>query len=80
RMGMQYHWSNRGYGSFNDFLMDLKQSKRKTIRQERKKVAAQGLKLLRLRGDDIKVRQDDVMVRRYDVMVRRDDVMVMGEL
>ncbi|CAI5459937.1 unnamed protein product [Closterium sp. Yama58-4] len=54
RMGMQYHWSNRGYGSFNDFLMDLKQSKRKTIRQERKKVAAQGLKLLRLRGDDIK--------------------------
>jgi predicted N-acyltransferase len=35
--------------------MDLKQSKRKNIRQERKKVQAQNLHLKRLRGDDIKV-------------------------
>ncbi|GJP32237.1 hypothetical protein CLOM_g16831 [Closterium sp. NIES-68] len=65
RIGMQYHWRNRGYGSFNDFLMDLKQSKRKTIRQERKKVAAQGLKLLRLRGDDIKAHHWDSFFRFY---------------
>jgi predicted N-acyltransferase len=38
RIGMQYHWKNCNYGSFDDFLMDLKQSKRKNIRQERKKV------------------------------------------
>ncbi|GBG64949.1 hypothetical protein CBR_g48698 [Chara braunii] len=35
--------------------MDLKQSRRKTIRQERKKIKLQGLTLKRLRGNDIKV-------------------------
>eukprot|EP00951_Prasinocladus_malaysianus_P011069 scaffold81723_cov40-Prasinocladus_malaysianus.AAC.1 len=33
RVGIQYHWQNKGYTNFNDFLMDLKQSKRKSIRQ-----------------------------------------------
>jgi predicted N-acyltransferase len=35
---MQYHWKNRDYKNFDEFLMDMKQSKRKNIRQERKKV------------------------------------------
>ena len=34
--------------------MQLKQSRRKNIRQERKGVAQQGLKLRRLSGDDLK--------------------------
>lgn len=33
RTGIQYHWENRGYLTFEDFLADLKQSKRKNIRQ-----------------------------------------------
>ena len=33
RSGIQYHWENRGYTAFEDFLADLKQSKRKNIRQ-----------------------------------------------
>ena len=33
RNGIQYHWENRGYSTFEDFLADLKQSKRKNIRQ-----------------------------------------------
>ncbi|XP_020587996.1 uncharacterized protein LOC110029867 isoform X2 [Phalaenopsis equestris] len=37
RIGMQYHWKNRNYKNFDEFLMDMKQTKRKTIRQERKK-------------------------------------------
>lgn len=35
RRGIQYHWSNRGYATFDDFLADLKQRKRKNIRQVR---------------------------------------------
>ncbi|XP_020673271.1 uncharacterized protein LOC110092915 isoform X1 [Dendrobium catenatum] len=54
RIGMQYHWKNRNYKNFDEFLMDMKQSKRKTIRQERKKILAQNLKMKRLRGDEIK--------------------------
>lgn len=37
RRGIQYHWENKpgGYDSFDDFLADLKQRKRKSIRQVR---------------------------------------------
>jgi hypothetical protein len=35
RRGIQYHWENRGYNTFDDFLADLKQRKRKNIRQVR---------------------------------------------
>ena len=51
RTGVQYHWHNRGYASFDDFLGGLKSSKRKMIRKERAKVKAQGLELETLTGD-----------------------------
>lgn len=35
RLGMQYHWSNQGYASFDEYLATLKQSRRKAIRQAR---------------------------------------------
>jgi len=53
RVGVQYHWDNAGYGCFDDFLMQLKQSRRKSIRQERNKVRAAGLTIARLRGTEI---------------------------
>ncbi|XP_043687458.1 uncharacterized protein LOC122638661 isoform X2 [Telopea speciosissima] len=65
RIGMQYHWKNRNYRSFDDFLMDMKQSKRKNIRQERKKISTQNLKMKRLRGDEIKARHWDSFYKFY---------------
>ena len=35
RHGVQYHWFNRGYSSFEDFLAALTSRKRKTLRKER---------------------------------------------
>ena len=35
RHGIQYHWFNRGYASFDDFLAALSSRKRKAIRKER---------------------------------------------
>lgn len=35
RTGIQFHWENGGYDSFEDFLGVLRQSKRKAIRQVR---------------------------------------------
>ena len=35
RITQQFHWENRGYGSFDDFLADLSSRKRKNIRKER---------------------------------------------
>lgn len=53
RAGVQYHWHNRGYQSFDDFLATLKSSKRKMIKKERSKVQDQGLALETLTGDAI---------------------------
>jgi predicted N-acyltransferase len=50
RQGVQYHWRNRGYRSFDDFLGALKSSRRKTIRKERARIAEQGLNLEILTG------------------------------
>jgi predicted N-acyltransferase len=36
RMGQQFHWTNQGYRSFDDFLASLNARKRKTIRKERR--------------------------------------------
>lgn len=52
RHGIQYHWANRGYGSFDDFLGALASRKRKAIRKERA-TALSGLEVQELRGDEI---------------------------
>ncbi|KAL0335306.1 UNVERIFIED_CONTAM: hypothetical protein Sradi_4742500, partial [Sesamum radiatum] len=65
RIGMQYHWKNRDYRSFDEFLMDMKQSKRKNIRQERKKISAQNLTMKRLRGYEIKAKHWDMFYKFY---------------
>ncbi|XP_061978178.1 uncharacterized protein LOC133699065 isoform X2 [Populus nigra] len=65
RIGMQYHWKNRNYKNFDEFLMDMKQSKRKNIRQERKKVSTQNLSMKRLRGYEIKARHWDTFYSFY---------------
>lgn len=37
RVDQQFHWINKGYSSFSDFLSELSSSKRKTIRKERRR-------------------------------------------
>jgi uncharacterized protein len=51
RQGVQYHWHNRGYATFDDFLGALKSSKRKTIRKERARVREQDLSVEILTGN-----------------------------
>jgi predicted N-acyltransferase len=45
RAGVQYHWHNRGYRDFADFLDALKSPKRKMIRKERAAVRAAGVEI-----------------------------------
>ena len=53
RRGVQFHWRNAGYRSFDDFLATLTQPKRKKIRAERRKVGEAGVSLRRLAGREI---------------------------
>ena len=43
RTDQQFHWKNRGYRSFEDFLSDLSSAKRKNIRKERAAISAEDL-------------------------------------
>src|SRR3982751_78591 len=52
RHGIQYHWFNRGYASFDDFLVALRSTKRKAIRKERA-AARRDLEFRILRGAEI---------------------------
>ncbi|MSO85080.1 MAG: N-acetyltransferase [Rhodospirillales bacterium] len=54
RLGVQYHWQNRGYASFDDFLGNLASRKRKAIRKERAGVRAAGVVLTVLTGPDVR--------------------------
>jgi predicted N-acyltransferase len=60
RDGLQYHWFNRGYVSFDDFLATLASRKRKQIRKERKAAAA-GVEFVTLLGDEIGPAEWDAM-------------------
>jgi hypothetical protein len=65
RHGIQYHWRNRGYASFDDFLGALVSRKRKTIARERRRVAEAGITTPILTGADIKPRHWDAFHRFY---------------
>jgi predicted N-acyltransferase len=53
RLGQQYHWTNAGYRSFDDFLAALASRKRKAIRREREGARAFGGSIRALTGDAI---------------------------
>ncbi|MET0365270.1 MAG: GNAT family N-acetyltransferase [Sphingobium sp.] len=52
RQDSQFHWTNDGYGSFDDFLNALSSRKRKDIRKERER-AREGLEIVHLTGADL---------------------------
>lgn len=53
RVGMQFHWTNQGYATWDDFLGALASRKRKAIRRERREAQESGLTFRTLRGPEI---------------------------
>jgi predicted N-acyltransferase len=53
RIGQQFHWKNKNYKDFDDFLADLTSRKRKSIRKERNSIANHSLKFRWLSGINI---------------------------
>lgn len=65
RVGEQFHWENRGYATFEDFLAQLTSRKRKMIRRERREAAETGLTMTALTGGAIERRHWDAFFRFY---------------
>nr|WP_246209864.1 GNAT family N-acetyltransferase [Pikeienuella piscinae] len=65
REDQQFHWQNRGYETFDDFLVDLASRKRKNLRKERAAATANGVTIHRLTGDEIRPEHWDAFWRFY---------------
>jgi predicted N-acyltransferase len=65
RIGTQFHWTNHGYASFDDFLAALASRKRKQVKRERRDAAASGFALKTLRGHEITPRHWKAFHRFY---------------
>ncbi len=53
RIGLQYHWRNEGYASFEDWLARFRSKRRNQIRREIREIAGSDVHLRVLRGDDL---------------------------
>jgi predicted N-acyltransferase len=53
RLGFQYHWRNRGFSDFDDYLASLRSKRRNQVRRERRALEEQGLRVECLVGDAI---------------------------
>jgi len=71
RIGMQFHWQNEDYGSFEDFLAALSSRKRKVLRRERRDANAAGLTFHTLSGAEITQRHWDAFYAFYRSTVDR---------
>jgi predicted N-acyltransferase len=57
REGVQFHWFNREYHDFDDFIQTLNSSKRKMLKRERRRVSEQGVSLLKIAGPEVSDQQ-----------------------
>ncbi len=53
RKDCQFHWHNRGFSTFDDFLATFTSAKRKKARRERRRAAEAGIRFRRLTGRDL---------------------------
>jgi len=64
REDTQFHWTNRGYATFDEFLAALSSRKRKDLRKERAK-AQEGLDIRTLTGADLREEHWDAFWQFY---------------
>lgn len=75
RHGVQYHWSNEGFRTFEDFLATLPSKKRTQIRRERRGVRDAGIVVETRRGDAI---DEETIAAAYRFYLSTVDKFVWG--
>ncbi|MDG2050580.1 MAG: GNAT family N-acetyltransferase, partial [Myxococcota bacterium] len=65
RYGLQYHWTNEGFASFEDYLGRFRSKRRNQIRRERREAISQGVTIHAFTGEEITADLVDPMYRFY---------------
>ncbi len=63
RVGIQYHWHNQGYETFDDYLSRFRSKRRNQIKRERRQLAESGVTVEAFAGDEI---PDELFRPMYD--------------
>jgi uncharacterized protein len=53
RIGLQFHWENRGYGTFDDYLKSFRSERRNKIKRERRAIADRGIAIRVVESDAV---------------------------
>jgi len=70
RTGMQYHWNNPGYESYEDYLGRFDAKRRHQLKRERGAAEKQGLRLSTVRGDALTQKHAELAFRFYEATCR----------
>ncbi|MDQ3302241.1 MAG: GNAT family N-acetyltransferase [Actinomycetota bacterium] len=65
RHSMQFHWRNRGYGAFSDYLDALVSKRRRQIARERRQLGNEGLEIEHLTGAALSPEHASIMYQFY---------------
>ncbi len=65
RHSLQFHWRNRGYGAFSDYLGALESKRRRQVARERRQLGSEGLDIERLTGEALVPEHARIMYRLY---------------
>src|SRR5919199_768725 len=65
RHSLQFHWHNRGYATFSDYLEALEGKRRRQVARERRQLGGEGLKIERLTGEALGSEYAAAMYRFY---------------
>ncbi len=65
RLTMQYHWANKGFRTYEDYLARFTSKRRHQLRRERAAAEEQGITISTVRGKDITEAHADLAYRFY---------------
>ncbi|MBK7398813.1 MAG: N-acetyltransferase [Myxococcales bacterium] len=75
RLGVQFHWKNQDFATFDDFLSSMGSKKKHQIKRERREVKAQGIVIETRRGSDL---DEETLAAAYRFYLATVDKFVWG--
>lgn len=71
RMGIQYHWQNRHFGSFDDYLASFRSDRRNKVKRERREIEQRKITIRAYEGEELTQKHLRTMFRLYKDHVDR---------
>jgi len=71
RTGLQFHWQNRGFTSFDDYLASFRSDRRNKIKRERREITQHGISIRAVEGEQLTTSDLRTVFRLYKGHVDR---------